>query len=482
MKKKLKKTAEVIFGNNERVPVARQGFRTKTIPAEAREVHSVTTGASGVGKSHLLMHRIMTAIERDEGVGVIDAKGDLYTYLLKAIYDKIRNGKKLANKLVLFDPTASRLPGFNPIEVKSSDPEEHYQTALSILQVFKDIWGETFYGPRLADILKNSILLLQEHDEAITMIPRLLTDEDYRRYMVSSLQNRQTKEFWEHRFENLPEREKRTWVESTLNKVSEFLSPNVRNIVGHRKSSIDLRDIIDNGKILLVNLPKGKLGQNSYLLGALLVARLNRAAISRCSLPEEKRRLFHLFIDEAQSICTENTRTILSESRSSGLSIHVASQDLAGFSRDLRSSILANCKLIFSFRVSREDADVLGKVLSCASGEEVKFQLREDLLGQPESNPIYRSITEEHERMANRLVNLAPRELYFKVRGNSREPSLLRTIDTPEYNVDQKILEKFTLNVMKPYTKDKQVIEKEMENHLDEVDKKVEQAILNGKI
>ncbi len=481
MKKKLKKTAEVLFGG-DKVPVGKQGLRTKKVSAEARKIHSFTLGSSGVGKSRLLLHRINQAIDRGEGVGVIDPKGDLYRYLLKAIYVKIKNGKNLANKLVLFDPTAARLPAFNPIEVNSKDEEKQYQKALSVMKVFKKMW-EDFWGPRLADILRNSLLLLIEKGEPFTMVPRLLTDEEFRKYMVKDLNHRQVKEFWEYRFEKLPEREKRTWVESTLNKVNEFnASPQARNIVGRRRSSIDFRDIIDDGKIFLANLPKGRLGENAHLLGALLVSSINQAAISRATLPKDKKPLFHLYLDEAQNFATENTREVLAESRSSGLSIHMATQDLAGLSYDLRSSVLANCKLLFSFRCSREDADIMGKHLFQASGEEVKFQLKEGFLGEEESNPIYRGVSEEHERNSNSLVNLERRQVYFKVRGSGNEPTLLETIDTPDYGVDRKTARQFAEKAMRPYTEKRKKVKKKRETHRNELEKKVNKAVLNGKI
>jgi len=483
MKDKLKRTVKVIFGGDG-VPVGKAGFWTKTIPEGARKIHSFTCGASGVGKSHHLLFRLNQAIDRGEGVGLIDPKGDLYLELLKSIYEKEKKGANLKNKLVLFDPTAKRVPAFNPIEVKSNDPERRYQTALSVMKVFKEIWGESFYGPRLADILRHSLLLLIEHGETLTMIPRLLTDKDYRNFLLKGLKNRQVKEFFEYRYNPLRKQIRHEWSESTLNKVQEFCaSPTIRKIIGQRKSSIDFRNIIDNGKIFLANLPKGKLGDNSYLLGALLVSRINQAAIARCNQPMTSRRLFMFFLDEFDNFAVkENMREVLSESRSSGLSLQMATQDLAGINEDLVASIFANAKLLFSFRVSRADAEVLAKHMFQNEGEEVKFQLKENFLGDPETNPIYRSITEEAERRTNELVNLKKRQVYLKIRGSGEEPTLLRTIDTPGYKVSQKTLRNFANKAMKPYTLEKNEIEKKLEDHLNQVDKKVDQALLNGKI
>ncbi|MBS3765239.1 type IV secretory system conjugative DNA transfer family protein [Candidatus Bipolaricaulota bacterium] len=482
MLNKLEKTAEVLFGG-DKVPMGKKGFRTHKIPKEATRIHSFTVGSSGTGKSRHMLFRIERALERGEGIGLIDPKGDIYRLLLKSIYDKIRNGENLAKRLVLFDPTASRLPAFNPLEVNSTDQEDQYQKALATMKVFKKMFGDA-WGDRLADILLNSLLLLVERGEPFTRIPRLLTDEEYRKYMVKDLNNRQVKEFWEHRHGKLPENVRRQWIESTLNKVNKYYtSPQARNILGQRKSSIDFRDIIDNNKIFLANLPKGQLGETAFLLGAFLVSSINQAAISRATLPKSQKPLFHLFIDEAQDVITEDTRTVLAQSRSSGLSIHMASQDLQGeFDHDLRSGILSNCKTLISFRCSRESADIMAPMMFQASGEEIKFQSGESLLGEPTDKPLYRSITEEHERSANDLVNLEPRKFYLKVRGQRGEPKLLRTIDTPEYGVGRQAARNFAEKAMKPYTEKRDVIEKKLEKRVNEIEKKVNKAVMNGKI
>lgn len=253
--------------------------------------------------------------------------------------------------------------------------------------------------------------------------------------------------------------------------------------MGQRKSSIDFRDIIDDGKIFLANLPKGQLGETAFLLGAFIVSSINQAAISRATLPKSQKPLFHLYIDEAQNVITEDTRSVLAESRSSGLSIHMASQDLEGeFDHDLRSAILSNCKMLISFRCSRGSADIMAPHMFQASGEEIKFQSEESLLGEPTNKPLYRSVNEEHERSANDLVNLKARDFYLHIRGSGNEPTLLRSIDTPDYGLDRKTARQFAKKAMRPYTEKRGVIEKKRETHLKKLEKKVNKAVLNGKI
>jgi CxxC-x17-CxxC domain-containing protein len=250
---------------------------------------------------------------------------------------------------------------FNPLE--SVDPQYKYLVASGLVSSLKKIWADS-WGPRLEYILRNVILALLDYPSSTMLgIMRMLSDKGYRKKVVDHITDPVVKAFWENEFANYNERFRSEAVSPIQNKVGQFLSSSIiRNIVAQPKSTVDMKDIMDNGKILLVNVSKGRIGEdNSALLGAMLITKLQLAAMDRAQIPEAERRDFYLYVDEFQNFATESFATILSEARKYRLNLIIAHQYITQMEEVVRDAVFGNVGTIISFRVGAFDAEYLEK-------------------------------------------------------------------------------------------------------------------------
>ena len=331
----------------------------KGIDTKYRSTHFYAVGASGSGKSKFLESLIIQDIIQGEGFGVIDPHGDLIEDIKGWLY--FWTQKDFKKDIVLIDPTdLENTASFNPLEPISGIPPE--RLAAQLVEAFKKIWADA-WGERMADIMRNSLIALVENNLTLLELPLLLTEPTVRKKLLQNVKSVTCRQRFKY-FESLSAHTWREWLESTLNKVDAFLSdPAIRQIFASPQSSFNLRDIMDNKKILLVNLNKGRLGDSANLLGALLVSKIKMAAFSRNDLPVTKRQPFYLYIDEFQNFATDSFIEILSEARKYKLSLILAHQNLSQLTESLRDSILANCGIQACFRVNREDAQLMAKEL-----------------------------------------------------------------------------------------------------------------------
>jgi hypothetical protein len=234
------------------------------------------------------------------------------------------------------------------------------EQAAELVLIFKKIWYDA-WGARMEDILKNTLVALIENGRTLADLTLILTDESARAKLTANLKNETCREFFV-KYNGWTNGTRSEWTESTLNKVNAFLSDErIRQIFLSPKSSFNLREIIDDGKILLVKLDKGRLKGSSDLLGSLILSKIQMAAFSRTDIAERERRPFYLYIDEFQNFATESFVDILAEARKYKLSLIIAHQNLAQLPDKLRASILGNCGLQAYFRISRLDAELLAK-------------------------------------------------------------------------------------------------------------------------
>jgi CxxC-x17-CxxC domain-containing protein len=343
----------------------RQEYRKFGIKLDDRRRHLYILGKTGCGKSSLLLNMALQDILAGRGIGFLDPHGEAVETLLKLI------PSWRVNDVVYFNPADIDFPiSFNVME-KPSSPEYRHIVASSLLAVFKKIWPDV-WSARMEYILHNTILaLLEVPNSTILAINRMLADPDYRKKIVEKLKDPVVKSFWTKEFARYTQRYEIEATAAIQNKVGQFISnPLIRNIVGQVKTKLNMRKIMDEGKILLANLSKGKIGEeNSNLLGALLVTTIQIAAMSRVDTPEEKRKDFFLYIDEFQNFATEAFATILSEARKYRLSLILAHQYLAqldemtplGKSTKVRDAIFGNVGTMIVFRVGPEDALFLEK-------------------------------------------------------------------------------------------------------------------------
>jgi hypothetical protein len=331
----------------------------KGVDSVYRSTHFYAVGASGSGKSKFLESLVIQDIIQNEGFGVIDPHGDLIADIKGWLY--FWSDKDFKKDIVLIDPSdPENTASFNPLEPINGIPPE--RLAGQLVEAFKKIWADA-WGERMADIMRNSLIALAENNLTLLELPLLLTEPEARKKILQNVKSVTCRQRFKY-FESLSVRTWREWMESTLNKVDAFLSdPAIRQIFASPQSSFNLRDIMDNKKILLVNLNKGKLGDSANLLGALLVSKIKMAAFSRNELAVTKRQPFYLYIDEFQNFATNSFIEILSEARKYKLSLILAHQNLSQLSEDLRDSILANCGIQACFRVNREDAQLLAREL-----------------------------------------------------------------------------------------------------------------------
>ncbi|GAH15482.1 unnamed protein product, partial [marine sediment metagenome] len=247
----------------------------------------------------------------DEGFGVIDPHGDLIEDVKGWLY--FYSSKSLEDNIILIEPTNPKaIVSFNPLEkIEGISPEEQ---AGELLEVFKKIWSDA-WGARMEDILRNSLIALAENNLTLVELPLLLSDSLVRKRILKKVKNPTCRQRFKE-YESLRPATRREWVESTLNKVNAFLSDQrIRQIFTSQKSSFNLREIIDNKKILLIKLERGRLKGSADLLGSLLLSKIQMAAFSRTDLPQSKRVPFYLYIDEFQNFATQSFIETLSEAR-----------------------------------------------------------------------------------------------------------------------------------------------------------------------
>lgn len=343
--------------------LAKTNFRGSTekfgIKLKDRRRHIYLIGKSGVGKSTLIKNMVIDDIREGRGVAMIDPHGEDVMEIL----DFVPNHR--VNDVIVFDPgDREHAIGFNMFEV--SDPKYKVITASGIVGSFKNIFGDS-WGPRLEYWLKSAVLALLDYPgSTLMMVPRLFTDKDFRNGVLEKVEDPLIKARWLNEWPKLDQRAQGEAIAPILNKVGQFLSsPVIRNIVGQPKSSVDFRKAMDEGKVILIKLSKGIIGDdNSNLLGSMVVTQFQLAAMSRADIPPSERRDFYLYVDEFQNFATDSFATILSEARKYNLSLVVANQYMAQLSDDVRNALFGNVGTLISFRVGADDAGMLVKELA----------------------------------------------------------------------------------------------------------------------
>jgi CxxC-x17-CxxC domain-containing protein len=362
---------------------AKTNFRNQQrvfgIKADDRRRHMYVIGKTGMGKTNLLENLVIQDIQHGHGVAFIDPHGDTAEKLIKAI------PSHRINDVIYFNPADQDYPlAFNVMEKVGL--EHRHLVASGLVGVFKKIWADS-WGPRLEYILRNAILALLEYPGSTLLgVTRILVDKDYRKRVVEKVSDPVVRSFWVDEFTKWNDRVLQEVIAPIQNKVGQFLSSSlIRNIVGQTKSSFDVREAMDNRKILIMNLSKGRIGEdNSALLGAMMITKIQLAAMGRVDIAEEERKDFYLYVDEFQNFATESFANILSEARKYRLNLILANQYIAQLDEKVRDAIFGNAGTIISFRVGAADAEFLEK----------------------EFEPIF---------MTNDLVNLPKYHVYLKL-------------------------------------------------------------------
>ena len=398
-----------------------------------RRQHVYILGKSGTGKSVLMSNMILQNIQNGEGVCVVDPHGELVEGVLSAIPPhRIKD-------VVYFNPTDTEYHvGFNVLELV--DEKYKHLVASGLMGIFTKIWANA-WSARMEYILNNAILaLLDTPGTTMLGIPRMLVDKDYRQKIISNLKDPVIKAFWIHEYEEWQDKFRNEAIAPIQNKVGQFLSTSIiRNVVGQSQSTINIFDIMNEGKIFLVNVSKGRIGEdNSSLLGGMIITKIQLAAMERVRIPEDERKDFYLYVDEFQNFVTDAFASILSEARKYRLNLTVAHQYTAQLVSDkssaVRDAVFGNVGTMIVFRVGADDADFLEKEFD------------------PEFTP-------------QDILNLPNYKIYLKlmIDGITSRPFSAKTLP-PMAHGDPKVEQEVVESSRKLYCKSKEVVEREINN------------------
>ena len=342
---------------------ARSNFRDDRrvfgIRQRDRFAHMYIIGQTGTGKSTLLESMARQDIANGTGFALFDPHGDLV--------GRVRSlaQKHAPKRLIDFDPAGGALPlSFNPFT--GVVPGQRALAASFLLDAFKKLWPD-FWGPRLEHILRNALLaLLDYHGATLSDIPRLFDSREFRREVMERVNNPQVRRFWLQEFENYPPRLRAEAIAPMQNKVGAFLAhPILQRVLDQPSGSFSLREVLDRGQILLINLAKGQLGEDgASLLGALLLSGIGLAALSRTNQSESERRDFIVYLDEFPTYATLSLASMLPELRKYRVGLILAHQHLAQIDPLLRESILGNVSTTIAMRLGSLDAAILEKTLA----------------------------------------------------------------------------------------------------------------------
>lgn len=385
-------------------PIGKVNFRSDNrlfgIKDKDRLNHVYALGKSGTGKSTLLLNMAISDIERNNGICVIDPHGDVAENLLNYIpQDRVED-------VIYFNPADAEFPiAFNPL--KNVHPNFHTLVASGLISTLKKIWVDN-WGPRLENILRFTLLTLLEYREAsILDIQPFLTDKEYRDMVLSLVRSEQLRTFWANEFDKYSNTFRNEAIAPILNKVGIYSNSKIlRNIIGQKRRSFQLQKVMDEGKILIVNLSKGTLGEDvSKLLGSMIVTSIQLASLHRANQTEHTRRPFYLYIDEMHNYITQSIAEILAECRKYGLSIFLTNQYIDQLTPEIRSAIFGNVGTLISFRVGADDASYLAK----------------------EFHPIFNEID---------LINLPKYSMYLKlmIDGATSQPFSATTSQLVQFN------------------------------------------------
>lgn len=371
-----------------------------------RRRHLYIVGKTGSGKSRMLELLLISDIKNGEGCCLIDPHGDLADELLMFVpEERIKD-------VVYVNPSDRDFPiGFNPLE-PVSDYEARQHLSRFFIAIFKKLFAAN-WNARMEHLIRYMTLaLLETSDSSVLGIPRLLSDTKYRQRVIMQVEDPVVKSFWTNEFAGYNEQFANDAVVPILNKVGQFISnPIIRNIVGQQKNMLDFEAFMNNGNIVIINLSKGRLGdENAALLGSMFITKIQQAALARAKVPEDERRDFYFYVDEFQNFATEAFSSILSEARKYHLDLTIAHQYIAQLPDEVKATAFGNVGSIIAFGIGGDDAAYLAK----------------------EFSPVF---------TPDDMINLNVREMYVKmsVDGKLTQPFSARTLDVPKPTFDYSV-------------------------------------------
>ncbi|MEA1925642.1 MAG: type IV secretion system DNA-binding domain-containing protein [Patescibacteria group bacterium] len=411
---------------------ARTDYRNKErifgIKADDRRRHMYVIGKTGMGKTNMIQNMAIQDIRNGKGVAIVDPHGEFANECLKAV------PSHRINDVIYFNPADTAYPiAMNIME--KVDPECRHLVASGLVGVFKKIWADS-WGPRLEYLLRNAILaLLEDPTSTLLGVNRILVDKVYRAKVLENVTDPVVHAFWTDEFAKYHDRLLTEAIAPIQNKVGQFLSSAlIRNIVGQTNSTFDIREVMDNEKIIIMNLSKGRIGEdNSALLGAMMITKIQLAIMARIDMPEQERRDFYLYVDEFQNFATDSFKNILSEARKYKLNLILAHQYITQLDETVRDAVFGNVGTIISFRIGAMDSETLEK----------------------EFEPTF---------YANDLVNLTKYHIYLKlmIDGIATNPFSAATIEPINMSGTEQNMEKIIRLSRERYGTPREIVEKKI--------------------
>lgn len=410
---------------------AKSNFRHLThrfgIKKKDRRLHMYAIGKTGTGKSTMLENMIIDDIKKGRGVAVVDPHGELINHIINYI------PSERINDVIYFNPADREWPiGFNVLE--SVDPDLKNIVASGVVGIFKKIFGES-WGPRLEYILRNAILALLDYpDSSLLGVMKILVDKEFRKKVLEKVKDPIVKDFFVSEYNLWDQKFRLEAIQSIQNKVGQFLSSStIRNIVGQPKSTFDIEEVMDNEKILLLNLSIGQIGEdNAALLGAMMITKIQLSAMGRARIKEEDRKDFYLYVDEFQNFATESFAVILSEARKYKLNLIMTNQFIAQMNEAVAKAVFGNVGSIVAFRVGSTDAGFLVK----------------------EFAPVFED---------NDLVNLGNYHIYIKMAIDGVTRPAFSAVTLPPYSEKTDNVEKIIRSSRERYAKPKSFVEEKIQ-------------------
>lgn len=408
------------------------------IPPPHRLRHLYCIGGTGSGKTMFMESVISQDIKGKAAFGLIDPEGDLYTRTIShfLIENPDTPLDELAEKLVLIEPSNDRYA--LPLNcLKALGDYKPYTIVDNMLFAFRKAWKDS-WGDRMADIMRNSMLLLIEHGYTLNEMPKLLNDKQFRTNLAKRSKNQDLRGFWLEHLEGIRASEYRYWIESTRNKISAFISnPYIRPLIS-QKETIDFKEIMDSGKTCLIYISQDHLKESGDLLGMLLVTKMLMSAMAREDISSGNTNPWYLYIDEFQNYATDSFLEILTQARKRGLGLFIQHQNLSqppfDENKEFINTILSNAHTQVYFSLSRHDAEKMAKEIFGATGDKVKTRKKHWLWGDY-GEPRFWSVQEEWEHFFSELENQATQECYVRLKGlNENRPFVGRT-----YQMDGKL-------------------------------------------
>ncbi|MDP2703724.1 MAG: type IV secretion system DNA-binding domain-containing protein [bacterium] len=418
------------------VYMGRCDFRNRNqlfgIKRKDRRQHMYVVGKTGTGKSTFLHNLVVQDIENGEGLCVVDPHGEL----VESVLAKIPASRK--DDIIYFNPADSDWNvGFNPLEIP--DPKYKHLIASGLMSIFTKLWANV-WSARMEYILNNAILALADTPGSTLLgINRIMVDKDFRQSIVANVKDPVIRAFWIHEYEEWRDQFRNEAIAPIQNKVGQFLSTSlIRNIVGQEKSTLDIFKVMNEGKILLINLSKGKIGEdNSALLGSMLITKIQLAAMERVRIPEEERVDFYLYVDEFQNFATDSFANILSEARKYRLNLVLAHQYTGQLVTDtstkVRDAVFGNAGTMVMFRVGAIDAEFL----------------------EPEFEP---------EFLPEDMVNLPNYCVYLKLMVDGITSRPFSAVTLPPFRIPDTVLnvEEIIENSRRKYARPRETVEEEI--------------------